>query len=209
MYIPKDFAETDGARLAALIEGHGFALLVTSGPDGLPVASHLAFLYDRDRGENGTLLGHMARANPQWKRFRDDAEALVIFWGPHAYVSPSWYEAQPSVPTWNYATVHAYGRPRLVEGGEALRALLARLVEENEAGFESPWRMDLPKAYEDRMIQGIVGFEIEIGRLEGKFKLSQNRDATDRASVARQLRAGGDDDAAGIARLMDEQEADG
>jgi len=133
----------------------------------------------------------------------------VIFWGPHAYVSPSWYEAQPSVPTWNYATVHAYGRPRLVEGGEALRALLARLVEENEAGFESPWRMDLPKAYEDRMIQGIVGFEIEIGRLEGKFKLSQNRDATDRASVARQLRAGGDDDAAGIARLMDEQEADG
>ncbi len=92
MYIPKVFLEEDRARLEALIEAHGFALLVTSDRDGRPTASHLPFLYDANRGANGTLLGHMARANPQWRQFGDDAEALVIFWGPHAYVSPSWYE---------------------------------------------------------------------------------------------------------------------
>ena len=209
MYVPEVYSEQDRARLEALIEGHGFALLVTSDAAGRPTASHLPFLYDANRGAHGTLLGHMARANPQWQQFGDGSEALVIFWGPHAYVSPSWYESQPSVPTWNYATVHAYGRPRLVEDGEAVRAMLHRLVETNEAGFETPWRMDLPEDYEARMVGSIVVFEIEIARLEGKFKLSQNRDAADRATVARQLAASGRDDAVGVARLMREREGDG
>lgn len=203
VYIPGDFQETDPQRIAALLARHSFALLVTVDANGRPFASHLPLFYDSSCGENGTLLGLMARANPQWRQFNGGPEALAVFSGPHAYVSPSWYEAHPSVPTWNYAAVHAYGRPRVV-ADDAARAILARLVDQYEAGFAKPWRMALLADYEAAMLKGIVAFEIEITKLEAKFKMSQNRTAADRRNVTERLAAEGSDDAAELARLMRE-----
>ena len=204
MYIPKDFHETDAARLGRLMSRHGFALLTTVQDDGVPFTSHLPFVFAPSGSGHGVLHGHMARANPQWRHFENGGEVLVVFWGPHAYVSPSWYATHPAVPTWNYATVHAYGRPRMIEDPVAKRATMAALVKANEAGFEAPWRLELPEQYEARMLRGIVTFEIPITRLEGKFKLSQNRDTTDRENVAARLEDAGFDDARGIAELMRE-----
>ena len=207
MYLPKDFLEEDEKRLAALMAGNSFALLVTSDGEGLPFASHLPFLHEPQTGSKGRLLGHMARANPQWRHFENGAEVMVVFSGPHAYISPSWYATHPSVPTWNYAAVHVYGRPTLLDENQA-RVLIGRLVETYEAGSENPWLMDLPEKYERMMLRGIVAFEIAIDRLEGKFKLSQNRDAVDRDNVARQLEQAGFDDATGVAKLMRAREGD-
>jgi transcriptional regulator len=144
----------------------------------------------------------MARANPQWRHFADGQEALVIFQGPHAYISPSWYTDHQSVPTWNYAVVHAYGMPRLLEDVET-RALLQSLVETFEAPLEPPWRLDsLPEENITRMLRGIVGFEIEIARLEGKLKLNQNRPEVDQERVVEVLEASGDPNDAGVAAWM-------
>lgn len=207
MYTPEAFREDDPARLAALMAAESFALLVTTDAEGRPFASHLPLFHEPDAGAHGTLLGHMARANPQWRHFETGAEALAVFSGPHAYVSPSWYATHPSVPTWNYAAVHAYGRPRLMDEA-ATRALLARLVATYEAGFAAPWQLELPAKYEAMMLKGIVGFEMPVERLEGKFKLSQNRDATDRANVARRLAGSDFEDGRAVARLMREREAE-
>lgn len=205
MYIPEVFREDDPAPLAALMAQASFALLVTTDAEGLPFATHLPLLYEGEEGAKGTILGHMARANPQWRHFENGEPALAVFSGPHAYVSPSWYETHPSVPTWNYAAVHAYGRPRLMEA-VATRALLGRLVATYEAGSATPWRLQLPEKYEAMMLRGIVGFRIPVERLEGKFKLSQNRDATDRGNVAAKLAASGFDDGRAVAKLMRERE---
>ena len=132
---------------------------------------------------------------------------LAIFSGPHAYVSPRWYASGPSVPTWNYVDVHAYGTIRLVEDGEWLRGLLRRLAERHEAGNTVPWRIqDLPEAYLEGMLKGIIGLEIAVTRLEGKFKLSQNRPAADRPRVIAALEQGGDENSVAIAQLMRERE---
>lgn len=203
MYVPKHFAETDEARLSAFMARNAFALLTTVDEAGLPFASHLPLIWEP---ETRRLHGHMAKANPQWRHFQNGKDVLVVFWGPHAYVSPSWYDKHPSVPTWNYATVHAYGRPHLVEGHEPAAALLRRLVETYESGFETPWRMELPEKYEGSMIAAIQPFEIEVTRLEGKFKMSQNRDAGDRANVMAALEAQGGE-AAAVAAVMRELEA--
>jgi transcriptional regulator len=203
MYVPKHFAETDEARLSDFMARNSFALLTTVDEAGLPFASHLPLLWEP---ETRRLHGHMAKANPQWRHFRNGREALAVFWGPHAYVSPSWYDKHPSVPTWNYATVHAYGRPQLVEGRAEAAALLRRLVETYEAGFDEPWRMELPEKYESSMIAAIQPFSIEVTRLEGKFKMSQNRDAGDRANVIAALAAQGGE-AAAVAAIMREREA--
>jgi transcriptional regulator len=145
-----------------------------------------------ERGPYGTLHGHCARANPQWRSF-GEGEVLVVFHGPHAYVSPSWYAEPVNVPTWNYVAVHAYGTARPMETPRELRALLQALVDHHESGFAQPWRMELPEDYLADRMRAIVGFEIPIARIEGKFKLSQNRPPADRRSVARELaHAGGD-----------------
>ena len=181
MYVPESFAETDRARLWAFLRKHDFATLITA-VGTTPFATHLPILLD-ERGEQGTLLGHMARANPQWRAFDGTSEALVIFQGPHAYVSPTWYATHPSVPTWNYTAVHAYGTPRLLDDEAAVRDVLRRTTSLYEA--DGQWSLDgLPDAYMRGMMCGIVAFEIPIARLEGKFKLSQNRDAEDRGRVA-------------------------
>ena len=202
MYIPKAFRQDNTAALHKLMREYSFTTLVTQ-QDGIPLASHLPLLLDSERGTYGTLLGHMARANPQWRTFQEDQEALVIFQGPHAYISPSWYEAELAVPTWNYAVVHAYGVPRLIEDKTELYSLLQTLVHTYEAGFEKPWVFEtLPDAYVQKMMQGIVGFEILITRLEGKFKLNQNRPISDQARVATTLSEHQDDLSAGVAALM-------
>lgn len=187
MYIPKSFNQEDLTQLQLLMQHYNFATVVTTQPDGVPFASHLPLLLDAGRGSYGTLVGHVARANPQWRSFDSAKELLVIFQGPHAYISPSWYEVVPSVPTWNYAVVHAYGKPRLLEGAAVMHELLQKLVQKHEAQFAKPWPFDLPPDYEQKMVQAIVGFEIEITRLEGKFKLSQNRSETDQQQVATAL----------------------
>jgi transcriptional regulator len=202
MYIPKSFASDDLAQLHALMRRHSFAILVTQ-HDGTPFATHLPFLIDPERGAHGTLLAHMARANPQWRDLAAGQEALAIFGGPHAYVSPSWYDTSPSVPTWNYAAVHAYGVARLVEDRDELHAMLEKLVDTHESAFEQPWRMDLPADYLDRMMRAVVGFTIEITRLEGKLKLSQNRTASERSRVAEALATSADPLAVGTAELME------
>ena len=201
MYIPNSFREDDHSLLHDLMRQHNFGILVTQ-RDGTPFATHLPFLLDAERGPHGTLLAHMARANPQWRDFAAGQAALVIFQGPHAYVSPSWYEVAPSVPTWNYAVVHAYGVPRIVEDRSALYQMLKTLVDTHESTFERPWPMELPEDYLDKMMHAIVGFEIAITRLEGKLKLSQNRGENDRRHVAEALAASGDPLGEGVAKMM-------
>jgi len=201
MYIPDAFAETDLDRLHDLIEAYDFAMLITDAAPA-PLVSHLPFMLDRANGPNGTLRAHMARGNPHWQSF--DGEALVVFHGPHSYVSPTWYEPDaPAVPTWNYAVVHAYGTPRIVDDPQEIRAHQERLVATHEAGRSPSWDMaGQPPAYIEGMLKGIVGFEIPIARLEGKFKLSQNRSAADQRRVAQALADSGSEDGRALSRLM-------
>lgn len=200
MYVPEHFRESDPATLHAFVRAHSFATLVSNGADGL-IATHLPLLLDADRGAHGTLVGHLARANPHGAALAEGGETLAIFHGPHAYVSPRWYTTPMAVPTWNYAVVHAYGRPRLVEAPEPLRAILMRTVAEFEAAFDYQW---LPPEgdFVDKLAKQVIGFEIEIERLEGKMKLSQNRPKADQAGTIAGLRETGGPDALAVAELM-------
>ncbi len=183
MYTPSAFRVERKDLLHRLITDYPFAPLVTT-MDGGHVATHLPFLLDPTAGRFGVLRAHMARPNPQWNGFAAGQDALVIFQGPHAYVSPSWYTTQPAVPTWNYAVVHAYGVPRVVD-----EARLRRILLDTVNTFESnPESDSIPDAYFDKMVGGVVGFEIEITRLEGKYKLGQNRSVEDRRGVVSALR---------------------
>jgi transcriptional regulator len=187
MYTPKHFAVDDPAELKAFMQHYNFAALVTF-DDGQLTATHMPFMLDTERGEHGTLIAHMARANTQWQSFASAREVLVIFTGPHAYISPSWYEAKPTnVPTWNYTAVHAYGVPHIVEDHDAVYAMLDRLVREHEASFQPSWPMDSSSDYVDRLINAIVAFELPITRIDGKYKLSQNRNPSDHESVIAHL----------------------
>lgn len=205
MYVPKHFDAPDQTWCHALMERESFALLVSTEADGAPFATHLPLLLDRDRGRHGTLVGHLARANPHARLLAERAPTLCVFQGPHAYVSPGWYTVHPSVPTWNYVAVHAYGRPAVIEEPARVKALLDRLVTTYEGGRATPWRFDsLAEDYVDGMVRGIVAFELAIERLEGKAKLSQNRGAEDRAGAIRGLEATADPLARGTAALMRE-----
>lgn len=200
IYLPDAFHETDRHALHELIESYGFATLISL-DETEPMITHLPLLLDRGRGSHGTLIGHFARANPHWRKLEERPEATAVFHGPHAYVSPSWYGVQPSVPTWNYAVVHASGRARLLHEPQALEHITRRLVETFESPRPEPWRMELPSDFHQRMLAGIVGFEIEIALLRGKFKLSQNRTLEDRRRVVTQLAAGSPTDQE-LAELM-------
>ncbi|HKZ08254.1 MAG TPA: FMN-binding negative transcriptional regulator [Methylomirabilota bacterium] len=203
MYVPKHFDAPEAAWCHALIAGESFALLVSTGADGTPFATHLPLLLDSGRGPHGTLLGHVARANPHARLLAAAAPTLAVFQGPHAYVSPAWYAVHPSVPTWNYVAVHATGRPTLIEEPARVKALLDRLVTTYEARSAAPWRFEsLAADYVDGMMRGIVAFELPIERLEGKAKLSQNRGAEDRAGAIRGLEATGAPLAIATAALM-------
>lgn len=205
VYLPPHFTETDPKILAAHIERHDFALLVTKGAGGM-IASQIPVLSEW-REEKLYLQGHLARPNPQGADLDGKSEALAIFTGPHAYISPSWYAAGPAVPTWNYASVHAYGKARKIDDAEWLRGFLRRLSARHEAREAAPWRMDdQPVPFLDGMLKGIIGLEIAVERCEGKFKLSQNRPAIDRPRIVAALEARADDDSHGVAALMRERE---
>jgi transcriptional regulator len=187
MYIPKSFAVADAETLYAFMRAHNFATLVTQ-HDGHLTATSIPFMVDSERG---VLKAHLARANDQWKYF-DGSESLVIFQGAHAYISPTWYEEHPSVPTWNYMAVHVYGAPTIIDDDTTIRAMLRELVHNHEHGRDPEWTMALPEDYLQKMMKSIVVFEIPIGRIEGKFKMSQNRAEVDQASVMAHLSASSD-----------------
>jgi transcriptional regulator len=198
MYSPAHFQVEDRDTLIAFMRRHSFATIVTH--DGTqPHATHMPVLV---RENEGTLVSHMARANPQWRHFENGQEVLVIFTGPHAYVSPAWYAAQPAVPTWNYTAVHAYGVPRIVSDHEHFAAMLRELIEFYEGPRADRWPGEMPAEFRDKLMAGIVGVEIEITRLEGKFKLSQNRSETDKAGVIGALSASADQTDREVAELM-------
>ncbi len=191
MYVPAHFEVTDPGILHSVMREFGFARVVTH--DGqAPFASHLPILLADIDTDQPRLVGHMARANPQWRHFANDTEALVIFEGPHAYISPTWYETKLAVPTWNYVAVHAYGRPTAVEDPDRLLALVDQTVAHYESGRDNPWQPELPDDFRDGLLKAIVGFEIPISRLEGKFKLGQNRTETDLAGTLAALRSSPD-----------------
>jgi transcriptional regulator len=201
MYIPSAFRVEDAGKMAAFIQRHSFATFITH--DGsAPFASHLPMLFHPQAGKHGTLLSHMARANSQWRHFASGAEVLAIFHGPHSYISPSWYQAEMAVPTWNYATVHAYGVPTLIGEQERVVSLLRETVSAYESSFERPWPGNLPDDYRDKMIQNIVAFEIPISRIEGKFKFGQNRSAADTQGVFDALSRSEDADSRALAKMM-------
>lgn len=198
-YIPGHFRVDDREALERFVAQYAFATLISPGAEGL-VVTHLPFVSERTAQGGLRLLGHAARANPHWRSLEGAPEVLAIFAGPHAYVSPTWYVHHPSVPTWNYAVVHARGRARLLPA-EELAALLERLSDTYESGRPAPWRMSgLPAGYRASMLNAIVGFEIAVTSLEGKFKLSQNRRPEDIAGVTRALDDEGQQELAALMR---------
>src|ERR1044071_4554 len=182
MYIPAAFEVQDANRLGRFMRDNSFATLITHSDQAGASASHVPVLYDA-QPHPGVLVGHLARANPQWRQLQNGREALVIFLGPHAYVSPRWYSTEPSVPTWNYAAVHAYGIPKVIMDEASLAGLVRRMIRVYEGEGEGAWPGDLPPGYLSRQLKAIVGFEIGITRLEGKFKLGQNRSKSDIAGA--------------------------
>ncbi len=196
MYIPREF-QVPPALAKPILDRYDFATLVTVDENG-PYASHLPFLYRPDKGPLGTLSAHLAKANPQWKSFPAPGEVLVIFQGPHAYISPSWYSEHPSVPTWNYVVVHARGIARPITDEAKVRSLLEDLV----AKHDETWKMELPDDYLRGMMKQIVAFDIEVTRLEGKFKLSQNRSQEDQERVQRELARSDDPLSRELATMM-------
>lgn len=196
MYTPRAFALDDLPEIQQLIQHTRLAQLVTVGENGLQ-ASHLPLLLNPDEGPNGTLYGHLARANPQWRELQNGSEALVIFAGADAYISPAFYPAKAEhgkvVPTWNYIAVHAYGTPEVFSDAERLLKVVTALTDRHESGRAQPWRVsDAPADYIDGMLKAIVGFALPIERLVGKRKLSQNRSTADMAGVRDGLAASAD-----------------
>jgi len=202
MYLPPAFAEHRPEVLHDLIRRHGFATVVSDGPNGL-AATQLPVLLDPAHGTHGRLLSHMARANPQWQAFLPDRDVLIIFNGPHAYVSPSWYASDKAVPTWNYATVHCHGRPRLLDDPATVREVLADTVTTYEAAMPVPWHLGrLPDDFVEQLARSVVAFEVPIARIVGKWKMSQNRPAADRDGAARALADSADQVARQVAAIM-------
>ncbi|WP_378942835.1 FMN-binding negative transcriptional regulator [Mesorhizobium sp. ANAO-SY3R2] len=194
MYQPPLFKETRLDVLHALIRAHPLGLLISNGPDG-PEANPLPFLLDAEPAPYGRLRAHLARANPQWRVLADSPDALIVFQGVDSYITPSWYatkrETGKVVPTWNYAMVQVRGRVRVVDDGEWLAGQIAELTATHEGSRAEPWQVsDAPDAYIAAQMKGIVGLEIEITEIEGKWKVSQNRPVADRVGVAEGLETG-------------------
>jgi transcriptional regulator len=201
LYTPRAFGTADPATIARLIDEHPFATLITPG-DPEPAISHLPLQHRAAGGKRGLLLGHMAKANPHWRRFAS-AASVAIFQGPHTYVSPSWYaEPAAAVPTWNYAVAHVHGRVELIDEAET-RALLDEMIGRYEAGRPNPWRLQLEGRPLSAMLQAIVGFRLAIERVDVKLKLSQNRSLEDRERVIAALRGDGGKDALDTANWME------
>ena len=191
MYLPPHFAETRPDELHRIMREHPLGMLVTHSDSGLD-ANHLPFEFDPEHGSQGRLLAHIARANPLWTDFPSGVEVMVVFRGVEGYISPNWYpskhETHRQVPTWNYEVVHAHGRLRIIDDEKFIRGVVGRLTRHHEASEPRPWKMgDAPRDYMDDMVSKVVGIEIEIVRLEGKRKLSQNREARDIKNAVSEL----------------------
>jgi transcriptional regulator len=206
MYTPSHFAEADLARIGELIRQYGFATLISAGADGLQV-THAPIQFDRTRGAHGTLVGHMARANPHAGALVDGASVLVMFHGPHGYISPTWYRDEnprvPNVPTWNYAVVHVHGRLRRIDDDAQKWKIVTELAAQYEQDSAAPWNPGELAAHAGKL-GAIVGFEVDIERIEAKSKLSQNRSVADQKNVIARLEAGSHPDSHAMARLMRE-----
>ncbi len=200
MYVPESFKVDDQAQIEAFVERYDFATIVSSSASGL-VATHVPVVMRR--APTGlVLVGHVARANSHWELMSGGVESLAIFHGPHGYVSPTWYASEPAVPTWNYATVHAYGKPRATHSTSFAQDLLAELVLRYEKGANA-WRVeDQPAQYIEGLVSAIVAFELPVDRFEAKFKLGQNRSAEDRAGTIAGLDRQASTEAAALAAFM-------
>jgi len=203
MYMPAHFEETRTPVMHDLVRAHPLATWVVQTADGLLV-NHIPFLIDPDRGPHGTLVGHVARANPVWQQL---AASVAVFQGPQAYVSPNWYPSKhahgKAVPTWNYAVVHAHGTPRAIESRDALLDIVSRLTHVHEARQAAPWAVgDAPADFIDQMLKAIVGIEVPIERLVGKWKVTQNRSLPDRLGTVAGLRQQGDAQSLAMAELV-------
>ena len=207
MYLPRAFRENDARVLHEFIRAHPLATFVVTDADGL-CANHFPMLIETGDDGKCVLRGHVARANPVWRSLRDHPQALAIFRDPGLYITPSWYPSKQEtgqvVPTWNYAAVHVNGAARAIEDPQWLRSFLTRLTDANEGGRASPWKItDAPQAYVERMLRAIVGIELAIARIEGKWKVSQNRTAKDAQGVVSGLREQGDPAALTMAQWVD------
>ncbi len=201
VYLPPSFVARDAEAIARLVRDYPFATLITAA-GAEPQISHLPLLHRADPAPHGTLIGHVARANPHWKVMADHP-SIAVFHGPHAYVSPSWYtEPAAMVPTWNYAVVHVRGSIELVEGHDATLATVQALTANFESGRAAPWQLQLQGSRLAAMVGAIVAFRMTITRIDAKFKLSQNRDAADRERVVAGLEAEGHADATATAAWM-------
>jgi transcriptional regulator len=206
MYVPKHFEERDIAVLHSLIRSRPLGAWVTQA-DGTLVVNHIPFLVDSEKGEHGTLIGHVARANPIWKAFSREMASVVIFQGPQGYISPSWYPSKhehgKAVPTWNYAVVHAQGLPRAIENKDWLLQHVTQLSNVHESGQAVPWNVsDAPPDFIDKMLNAIVGIEIPITTLDGKWKMSQNRPFPDKLGTIAGLHGRADANSREIAALV-------
>lgn len=187
MYTPSQFVNRDLGAMHAMMRKHPFALLVTPHAGGLQL-THLPFHLDSARGSKGTLEAHLAKVNPHCAAILDGAPSTVVFRGPDGYISPRWYEdPSKNVPTWNYVAIHVHGRPKAVTEPARLLEMIGCLTDEHEAYIEKPWSLREAQAHAEHLAQHILGFELEIGDVEGKFKLSQNRSDGDRVGVLREL----------------------
>jgi len=203
MYRPKYFDVDDPSVLHAFMRENSFIALITNGDDGI-VATHIPVLIETTADGRAVLHGHVAKANLHWQLFDGNRESMALFWGPHAYISPRWYDSDKLVPTWNYVTAHAYGRPRIVGDPDRVYALLAQLTETNESGTPAPWRVeDKPDDFIRKQFPGIVAFEMPIDRLEGKRKMNQNKQPADIQGSIEGLRTTGRDEDAEVADIME------
>ena len=200
MYIPKHFEVTAPTTITDFIKANSFAILFSHAGRG-PFATHLPLILDEEKGDKGHLLGHMARANPQWQ-WANGSQVLVVFHGSHAYVSPTWYQDPDTVPTWNYAAVHVTGLFKAEENGAGAKQIMGQLVDYFESGMPNPWQPDYDSQYVKKMLKGIVPFRIQIQKMEGKWKLNQNHPVERRQKVIDVLGATPDQNAQEIARVM-------
>lgn len=206
MYVPSHFSETDSSVLHDLINTRPLGTWITQG-EGELVVNHIPFFLDVSSSEHGTLVGHVARANKVWKSFSRTIPSVVVFQGPQAYISPSWYPSKQTdgkvVPTWNYVVAHAHGMPRIVEDRTRLLEIVRTLTDLHEGSQDAPWKVaDAPADFIDALSAAIVGIEIPISKLTGKWKVSQNRQRDDKIGTAAGLAAIGSDEADEMAGLI-------
>ena len=202
MYIPEHFRLRHAEDAVAFMRANPFAILISSN-DSEPFATHLPLFLSEDQG-HVTLHGHVAKANPHWQLLEKQPKCMAIFHGAHSYISPRNYAARESVPTWNYAAVHLYGQARIFSGEAELQAMLGELIETFDPAYRKQWE-GVSQTYRENMLRQIVGFEIVATKIEGKFKLSQNRIRQDQENVIASLKNAEDSAASGVARMMKEQ----